>query len=673
MFYGTDYYPELWPREQWPRDLDLMVAAGLNVLRVGDLCWSTMEQEPSRYTFAWLDDALGLIQERGIRVVMCTPTASPPPWLVEEDPTVMPVDAQGRRLSYGSWGAHCYTSPALRERTRGIVTAMAERYGRHPAIIAWQIDNELDVHGKPCHCERCKAAFQGWLRVRYSSLAALNDAWGTACWSHIYTSWAQIPAPLDTLAVNEHNPGLRLDFRRFSSEQAVGYYRLQADILGQRAPGQWRTHNLPGRTLALDAQRFAPELDVVAWDNYPIWTNDPHAHPALTHDIVRGLKRKSFWILEQQVGTMDHRPYRAPHPGMLRLALFQAVAHGADAVLWFLWQTYRSGAEQYIVGLRDQAGRTTRFYDELAAAVRDLRAIEHMLDGSVVRAQVAILISYESLWALGLQPHTVGDASSWSYVEDCYGPLYRRNIPVDVLAVDADLTGYRVVVVPAPYLADEGLAARLSAYAAGGGVLVVTVRAGSKGVSNLWHDVPVPGPLTRLLGVSVREWDSLDTGEERQVDVTLPGGRQTCHATDWCEMLDPGDATPLARYLDGFYAGQVAATSRTHGAGQVLYVGARGAELLTAVLDYVLDLAGVRSLLAAPEGVEVAAREGDGRRLLFVLNDTTREQMVDLPTGCTDPVTAQPLAGPLHVAAWDARIVCQDLTLQRDIGRQGEG
>lgn len=662
MLYGTDYYPELWPRAQWPRDLDLMVAAGLNVVRVGDLCWSNMEPTPGRYTFDWLDEVLHLLQERGMRAVLCTPTASPPPWLIAQDPTVMPVDAQGRRVSYGSWGAHCYTSPALAERTRGIVTALAERYGRHPAVAAWQIDNELDVHGKPCHCERCRAAFQGWLHARYGSLDALNDAWGTACWSHVYTAWEQVPTPLETLAVYVHNPSLRLDFRRFSSELAIDYYGLQAAILRRLAPGQSLTHNLPGRTLALDAQRFAPEMDVVAWDNYPIWTSDPRMSPALTHDIVRGLKRQPFWVLEQQVGTMDRPPYRAPRPGMLRLALCQAVAHGADAVLWFLWQTYRSSAEQYIVGLRDQAGRTTRFYDEMAATVGELRAVESLLEGTAVRAQAALLISYESLWSLGLQPHTSGEPSPWTYVDECYHPLYRRNVPVDVLALDADLTGYRLVVVPAPYFADETLAARLDAYVFGGGVLVVTVRAGSKGTSNLWNDVPPPGPLSRVLGVSVREWDSLGAGEENRVSLAWPGhSQQTCRVIEWCEVLDPGDARPIAHYLDDFYAGEVAATVRAHGAGQAVYVGARGGDLLDAMLDHALALAGVEPLLPTPDGVEVAARDGAGYRLLFALNDTAQEQTVTLPDGCTDPVTGQTLTGALTVAPRDVRIVRQSL------------
>ncbi len=666
MFYGTDYYPELWPRAQWPRDLDLMAAAGLDTVRVGDLCWSSMEPTPGRYTFEWLDDLLGLLQQRGMRAVLCTPTASPPPWLIEEDPTVMPVDAQGHRLPYGSWGAHCYTSPALRERTHGIVTAMAERYGAHPAVIGWQIDNELDLHGKVCHCARCRDAFQDWLRERYGSLDALNEAWGTACWSHVYTSWGQIPTPLEPLAVNEHNPGLRLDFRRYSSERAIGYYRLQADIIG-RLSARPRTHNLPGRTLALDVQRFAPEMEVVAWDNYPIWTADPRMAPALTHDIARGLKHKPFWVLEQQVGAMDRPPYRAPRSGMLRLALFQAVAHGADAVLWFLWQTYRSGAEQYIVGLRDQAGRTTRYYDELAVAVRDLRAVGHLLDGAMPCPQVALLISYQSLWALDLQPHAVGaeagSVSPWVYVEDCYEPLYRRNVPVDVLGFDADLARYRLVVVPAPHLADEALARQLDAYVAGGGVLVVTVRAGSKGVSNLWNSVPPPGPLTSLLGVSVREWDSLALGEHTHVSLApSDADPRTCRVDGWCEALDPLDAAPLARYLDDVYAGEVAATTRAHGRGRAIYAGARGAEFLGALLDHALDAADVQPLLRAPDGVEVAARDGDGHRLYVLLNYSADEQSVDLPRGCTDLAGAHDLSGPLRLAPWDARIVRQDGT-----------
>jgi beta-galactosidase len=660
MLYGVDYYPELWPRAQWPRDLDLMAAAGLNVVRVGDLCWATMEPAPGRYTFEWLDTVLALLEERGMSAVLATPTAAVPPWLVQEDPTVMPVDAQGRRTAYGSWGAHCLSSPSLRERTRGIVRAMAGRYGHHPAVAGWQIDNELNVHGVPCHCERCAAAFQAWLRERYGTLDALNAAWGTACWSHIYSAWDQIPAPLETLAVYVHNPGLRLDFRRFASDQAIGYYRLQAEIIRALASGRAVTHNIPGRSLALDFQRLAREMDVVSWDNYPVWAEDPQVGPALTHDLVRGLRRQSFWILEQQVGTMDRPPYRATRPGLLRLWAMQAVARGAQAVLWFLWQTYRSGAEQYIAGLLDHVGRTTRFYSEMAETVRELRQVEPLLEGTAPRADVALLISYESLWALGLQSQSTHEHGAWSYVAECYAPLYRRNVAVDVLGYDADLGGYRLIVAPAPYLADAALAARLDAYVAGGGVLLVTVRAGSKTPANLWPQEPLPGPLRSLLGVTVREWDALAPGAENRVTLELPGGTdRTCRVDTWCEILDPDDATPVARYLDDFYAGEVAATHRAHGQGEVVYAGARGADLLDGLLEGLLARAGVRPVLTTPPGVEAAVRIGTQHTLLFLLNHTEREQMVELPAGCADPLTGRELSGLVALLPLDVRIVVQ--------------
>jgi beta-galactosidase len=545
---------------------------------------------------------------------------------------------------------------------------MAERYGHHPALAGWQVDNELNVHGTPCHCERCTTAFQAWLRERYGSLDALNAAWGTACWSHIYSAWEQIPTPLETLAVYVHNPGLRLDFRRFASDQAIGYYRLQAEIIRTLAPGHVVTHNIPGRSLGLDVQRFAREMDVVSWDNYPVWTEDPQMGPALTHDVVRGLKRRPFWILEQQVGTMDRPPYRATRPGLLRRWAMQAVAHGADAVLWFLWQTYRSGAEQYIAGLLDHAGRTTRFYSEMAETVRELRQIEPLLEGTAPRAEVALLVSYESLWALGLQPQS-HEHDPWSYVAECYAPLYRRNVPVDVLGFDADLgaggdadlSGYRLVVAPAPYLADAALAGRLDAYVAAGGVLLVTVRAGSKGPSNLWPQEPLPGPLRFLLGVTVREWDALAPGAENHVTLELPGGAdRTCRVDTWCEMLDPDDAAPVARYVDDFYAGEIAATHRVHGQGEVVYAGARGADFLDNLLEGLLARAGVRPVLATPPGIEAAVRTGAQHTLLFLLNYTEREQMVELPAGYADPVIGRNVTGLLAIPPLDMRVVVHD-------------
>lgn len=660
MFYGADYYPELWPHEQWPRDLDLMAAAGFDVVRVGDLCWSTMEPLPGRYDFGWLDDLLAPLAERRMRALLATPTASVPPWLAAEDPTVMPVDVQGRRVAYGIWGMHCLSSPALLERTRGIVTAMATRFGRHPAVLGWQIDNELNVHGQPCCCERCTAAFQAWLRRRYGTLDALNAAWGTACWSHVYTRWEQIPAPVETLLHYVHNPGLRLDYQRFASDQAIGYYRLQADVVRAHAPDHLITHNMPGRSLVIDFQQLAADVDVISWDNYPIWTDDAHMAPALTHDVARGLKRQPFWVLEQQVGTMDRPPYRAPRPGLLRLWALQAVAHGADAVLWFLWQTYRSSAEQYIAGLLDHAGRTTRFYDEAAAAVGALRRVEPLLDGSAPAAEVALVVSYQSLWALRLQPQSTQEQNPWSYVAECYAPLFRRNIPVDVLGYGDDLGSYKLVIVPAPYLADAALAEQLTAYVAAGGVLLVTVRAGSKEASNLWPPDPLPGPLRHLLGVTVREWDSLGPAEENEVALELPEQpTASCRVATWCEILDPADAVPLARYRRNFYAGEVAATRRAHGQGEAVYTGTRGAEFMDRIVGALVDRVGVRPVASTPAGVEAATRVGPRGTLLFLLNYTEQEQQVTLAPGYSDALHGDEVGGSVTLPPWDARLLAR--------------
>jgi beta-galactosidase len=329
-------------------------------------------------------------------------------------------------------------------------------------------------------------------------------------------------------------------------------------------------------------------------------------------------------------------------------------------VLWFLWQTYRSGAEQYIVGLLDHAGRPTRFYDEMAATVGELRRVERLLDHSILPpAEVALLVSYESLWALALQPQSAAETNPWSPLVECYAPLYRRNVPVDVLGIDADLTGYRLALVPAPYLADAALATRLEDYVAGGGTLLVTARAGSKDPTNLWPDGPLPGPLRALLGVTVREWDTPTDADGQRVMLAFDAGGPpvTCGVTGWCELLDPEGATPLAHYLDLFYAGAVAATRRAHGRGEVVYAGARGGAFMEHLLATLLARTGVAPLLDTPDGVEATVRAGPDGTLLFLLNHADGERVLDLPPGLVDPVGGQAVSGSLALPPHDARIV----------------
>jgi beta-galactosidase len=636
MFYfGVDYYPEQWPEERWAEDARLMAEAGVNVVRLAEFAWSKMEPAEGQYDFDWLDRAISILASYGIRVVLGTPTASPPPWLMAAHPELLRVREDGRRVTFGNRREYCPNHPLYHETSRHIVTQMADRYAHHPAVIGWQIDNEF---GERCYCPACAHAYHGWLRRRYGSLDNLNEKWGTAFWSHVYTDWDQIPLPLAT--GNSPNPGLALDFYRFASDSYVSYQRMQVDILRQKCPSHLITHNCMGfgqeRVNYFD---LAEDLDMVAWDNYPRsqWSMPGDVDPgraALAADTMRSLKRQSFWVMEQQAGQGGWEIVSVtPRPGELRLWAYQAIAHGADAIVFFRWRTARFGTEQYWHGLLDHDARPGRRYEEIKRMGAELEKVGGQIYGATVRPAVAMILSYDSRFAFQIQPNNP-QFSYPGHFYDLYHAFYRHNVPVDVVAPTADLSSYRLVVAPALHVVSQAEAENLERYVQAGGVLVLTSRSGVKDDANAVVNRRLPGLLADLCGVEVEEYDSLPADGSNRLKFTLPplASVPVFPATVWCDVLEPGSAAVVARYGLDYYAGKPAITVNRFGQGQTVYVGALGdARLYQALVDWLLDLAGVPPLLPAPlEGVEVAERWQGERRLLFVLNHTNQERQVSL-------------------------------------------
>src|SRR5574341_372917 len=457
MFYfGVDYYPEHWPEERWPTDARLMVEAGFNVVRLAEFAWSKMEPSEGQFNFDWLDRAISIVHSRGIQVVLRTPTASPPPWLMSKNPDLFRVREDGLRVTFGNRREYCPNHSRYHDYTRRIVTEMAEHYADHPAVIGWQIDNEF---GERCYCPVCAGAFRDWLRRRYESLAELNRRWGTVFWSHVYTHWDQIPVPLAT--GGSPNPGLALDFYRFASDSYVAYQQIQVDILREKCPRHFVTHNFMGfKYDGINYYDLAHNLDFVAWDNYPRtqWSMQAQVDPsqaALAADTMRGLKRRNFWVMEQQAGPSGWEVVSvAPRPGELRLWAYQSIAHGADAVVFFRWRTSRFGAEQYWHGLLDHDGHPGRRYQEIKRMGAEIKRVGERIAGSRIQPSVAMLLSYDSRFAFQVQ----GNNPHFSYAgqfQQFYRALYRRHVPVDIVDPAADLSAYRLVLAPALHLVSD--------------------------------------------------------------------------------------------------------------------------------------------------------------------------------------------------------------------------
>ena len=631
---GVAYYPEQWPRERWEIDAELMAQAGLRLVRVGEFAWARLEPRPGEFELDWLEEAIDVIAARELEVIVGTPTAAPPAWLVERHPEILPVRADGRVQQFGHRRHYCPNVPSMRDATEGIVAALADRFGDDERVVAWQIDNELSGR---CYCGICRVAFHAWLRERYGSIGALNDAWGTIFWSQVYEDWSQIPlpegspVPAEGFLRNSPNPGLALDFRRFSSESLIGFLRLQAGILrGRCAPRQRITHNLMGFHFPeIDYRALAEELDIVSWDNYPVldltrrWSTK-----ALAADAMRGLKNAPVWVLEQQVGPLGWELLRTPRRGETRLYTFQAIAHGAEAVCYFRWRTARFGTEQYWHGVLDANGRVGRRYEEVCAVAAELESQRERLAGARPHADVALLHDYDSRFALQVQP-TNPVLAYEETVQKHYESLRRLGLGIDVVSPQAVLSAYRVVVAPELFVIDDAIAGALAAYVESGGTLVLAPRTGVKDRWNAVPERPAPAWLDELAGLEVVDYMSL--AEDTAARITgVDGVSFIGEVHGWYEEVELHGGRATAVYADGAFAGSPAVVEHTVGAGRCVYLcGAASVPTLQAFYRLLCGELGL-TLLDLPDGVEAVRLDANGDDLLFLLNHGDVESAVDL-------------------------------------------
>ncbi len=631
--FGVDYYPEHWPRERWEADARLMAEAGFNVVRMAEFAWVKMEPGDGQFDFAWLDDAIAVLNAQGIRVVLGTPTASPPAWLMTKYPDAFRVREDGVRVTYGNRREYCPNSPIYRRYSQRIVSQMGQHYADNLAVIGWQIDNEF---GERCYCPVCRQAFQKWLCERYQSLNELNDAWGTIFWSHTYTEWDQIPVPLST--GHSPNPGLALDFYRFSSESYVNYQQHQIDVLREKCPAHFITHNLMGFGYdRLNYFDLARPLDFVSWDNYRRmqWNMQDQVDPAqaaLDHSTMRGLKRQNFWVMEQQAGSGGWEIISvAPRPGELRLWAYQSIAHGADGIVFFRWRTARHGTEQYWHGLLDHDAYPSRRYQEIKQMGAEIGKIGDQILGASVQATVAMMLSYDSRFAFQIQSNNP-DFKYPAHFYELYRAYHDERVSIDVVSPEGDLSGYKLVIVPALHVLRPQTAENLGRFVEAGGIVVVGARSGVKDETNAVVNMRLPGLLAALCGSVVEEYDSPAPGSTQPLRFTAPELSSASGNTfAWCDILAPQGAQIIACYTTGHYAGKPAITLNHVGQGHAVYVGTMGdGQLHRSLAKWTLSLAGIQPILETAADVEVAERWKGDKRLLFILNHSDQSQSVKL-------------------------------------------
>jgi beta-galactosidase len=661
MYVGVDYYPEQWPRERWETDARLMHDAGFNVVRLAEFSWTLLEPAEGVYGFEWLDEVLALLDRYGIKAVLGTPTAAMPAWVARKYPEVLALQPNGQRNTWGSRKDYSLSSGTYRLLAERITRAMAEHFAATPNVIGWQIDNELA--GPQDVSETSRVDFQDWLRRKFGTLEALNQAWGTSFWSHIIGDWAEITIP-DCTGEGpwgiSGNPGACLDWRRFNSWVNWRFLAAQAGILREVNPRWFITHNLMGLNPTISYYELGRDLDFASWDNYPVLSPDRPYAASMAADLMRGVKQKNFWIMEQTAGPLGWGAFSdTPLPGEIRKISYQQLAHGADAQIWFRWRTATAGREQYWHGLLGHDGKPLRRYREAAQVAREYRSLEKLLEGTTVQSPVAIVYDYESIWSLASQPG-YAENDYLRAVARYYDALYRAGVNVDLVSPEADLTRYKLVLAPDLVILPDARARKLIAYVEQGGVLLADARAGVKDENNRVHERTLPGLLSDVLGITIEEYGALD-GRSYPVHSDAGLFPDTLTAIDYADWVTPKGADVMAGYgrwpLESF----AAVTRKTTGRGVAWYVGTVFQEetFYDRLIDRLLTDAAVERWVGLPDGVEASVRQGAGRKLAFLINHTEAERSVAIPAGKRDLLADRVLGdrvtlGPLGVAviAW---------------------
>jgi beta-galactosidase len=641
MYFGVDYHPEHWvypyagtpekPEARWERDAQLMVAMGVNVVRMGEFVWGICEPEEGKYNFGWLERVMDVLKMAGIQVVLSTPTAAPPLWLARKHPEILPLDENGLVLHEGTRHAYCVNSDTYWEYSKRIVRAMATALGKHPQLIAWQIDNGIGGHKTEYSFnEETRHDWHAWLKAKYEDIDKLNNCLGLRFWGQIVTDWDQVPMPMAAPTV--HNPALVLDWLRFSSDTIVAFVKCQADILHELTPHAPVTSNLRALTRQFDHFDVAEVLDFVGLDsNATIKARS--AENACEVDMMRSLKKTDvrtpddsggFWVIEQKAGHVNWQDVNSlVRPGVVRLFTYQVISRGASGVLYFFWRSPRIGSEKFYGGVLTHDGKgDNRVFREISQIGEELKLLAPVLKGSKVLPETCILYTHANEWAQKWQPQPNKHFVLRDHMRLFYNALHDRNIPVDFARPTEDLSKYKLVFVPSLHLIAGGEADLLKLYVQNGGTLVGTFNTGLVNEYNIVPDSGFPSDMTDLFGMEVTEFDPLPPGEENHL--TFKGAFPTSHlhpARIWCDLIETKEAQVLATYAKDFYAGQPAMTMNTFGLGKAIYIGTMSHQYFYYdLVAWLRQMTNLFPLLKVPDTVEVSMREKDDTRFYFLLN-----------------------------------------------------
>lgn len=631
FLHGADYNPEQWIDDKsiWDEDMRLMKLAHCNEMSVGIFSWSMLEPREGEYDFTFLDETIDRIGKNGGKVILATPSGARPHWMADKYPEVLRVWPDGVRAGFGGRHNHCFTSPVYREKVREMNRRLAQRYGSNPTVVAWHISNE---YGGECHCPLCAQAFRDFLRKKFNNdIHALNRAYWTTFWSHTYDSFDQIDPP--GMRTEQGLHGLNLDWRRFVTQQTMDFIRNETAPIRELSPGLPVTINMMFEFYDLDYNKVADVIDFASWDSYPEWHSTDDAiiaqRTAFWHDFYRTMKGKPFLLMESTPSLVNWKSFnKLKHPGLDVLSSLQAVAHGSDSVQYFQWRKSRGSSEKFHGAVVGHDGtENTRVFRSVQTTGSILEKIDEIA-GTLTSSQVAIIFDWENMWALDdAQGFAKNDKK---YRETCYSYhkiFWERGIDCDIVAPQADLSRYKLVVAPMLYLTDSRTVENLKAYVSGGGTLYATYMLGTVDENDLCFLGGIPGNgLKEVFGIEAEEIDTLYP-QDRQ-HARMDG--LVHELVDYCEVIHLRGARALAHYDDGFYRSQPAVTRSSYGSGQAIYQACRDSgSLKEAIFANLLRELDIRSAVEAdgalPHGVTAHTRTDGEHTYIFVENYSDRD------------------------------------------------
>ena len=635
IYYGGDYNPEQWPEDVWQEDMRMFKKAHINQVTLNVFSWAALQPDEETYSFEKLDRIMELVRENGLKVCMATSTGAHPAWMAKRHPDILRTEFNGMKRKFGGRHNSCPNSPTYRMYAPRLAGELAKRYKDYENIVAWHISNEF---GGECYCENCEKAFQEWLKKKYGTIEEMNRSFNSSFWGHTFYDWDEVVLPNLLSEHFEENrtmfQGISLDYRRFNSDSMLECFQLEYDAIRREMPDIPITTNLMGFYKPLDYQKWAKKMDFISWDSYPAPGDSPAAI-AIRHDLMRGIKVQNYFVLMEQTPSVTNwLPYnRLKRPGEMRLLSYQAAAHGADAIQFFQLRRSVGACEKYHGAVIDHAGRDdTRVFLEVEKLGEELQLLgDAFLEGRTP-AETAIVFDWDNWWAL---EYSAGPSVRMKYldaVQDYYTALFEKNIPVDIIGVDDEISKYKIVIAPLLYMTKKGYAEKLETFVKAGGTFITTYFSGIVDE----HDLVIgayPGELKELLGIWVEEQDALPEGEQN----AFVYGGEKYSADILCDLLHLEGAEGLSFYEKDFYQGMPAVTRNRYGKGNAYYVATRSIpEFYQHFMADVLREAEVDAILDTPHNVEATVRENGKGRTLFLLNHNTFGVEVVLEQECED-------------------------------------